>query len=250
MLGVAVLTAIGSTVAPVVVPFVLAFSPAVVAIALAWREKHGSLGRLARSTVKRPQDARWFLVLLGPFVEVMAVVGLAVAMGEPTAGLFDGLLPAALVVPLVVIIPAFTEEVGWRGYALPRLMTVMSPLAASLVLGVAWAAIHLVLYLPGGLDAGAPVLPGQIALVAYSVILTWVYVGTGGSVLVTGLLHATLNGVVPLVWNVDADTASILRACLAAVVAVALIAAGSLRRSQRTHAGNHLPSVEMGDTVT
>ncbi len=91
-------------------------------------------------------------------------------MGEPTTGLFGELTPVALLIPLVVLLPAFAEEVAWRGYAVPRLMGAMSPLRASLVLALPWTIMHLVLQLPGGVNEGAAVWPTVLSLFAYSVV--------------------------------------------------------------------------------
>lgn len=49
----------------------------------------------------------------------------------------------------VPLIPAFLEELGWRGYALPRLLERYSPLVAGLALGAPWSAVHLALHLLG-----------------------------------------------------------------------------------------------------
>ena len=214
-------------------PFVLALGPAFVASGLARAEGGNALGRLWRSVVRRPTDARWYLVLLLPIAWALAVAIVAVAMGEPATDLFDELSPAALIIPLVVLIPAFAEEIAWRGFAVPRLLSVMSPLAASLLLAVPWTAIHLVLLLPGQMNEGSAIFPSVLSLFAYSVILTWIFVGSGGSVLLTGLVHTGLNGVVPLMWGVDADLSWMLRAVIAAVIAVAVVAFGGFRRTAR-----------------
>ena len=79
----------------------------------------------------------------------LGTVAATVALGESTDGLFDTLFPAVLIVPFVVLLPAFTEELAWRGFALPRLMSAMSPLQAALLLAVPWTLIHVVLFLPG-----------------------------------------------------------------------------------------------------
>jgi uncharacterized protein len=212
------------------VPVALAFLPAVIAMALAWREGHGALRRLLHSLTIRPRDRRWYLVLLLPVVWALAVVGIAIVLGQPGTGLFDNLTPTALIVPLVVFLPAVAEELAWRGFAVPRVMVVMSPLRAALVLGLPWALIHVVLQLPGGMNEGTAILPGIVVLFSYSIILTWVYIGTGGSVLMAALVHTGLNGVVPLMSGLDPDVAWELRAVVAALIAAAIVGLGGFRR--------------------
>jgi uncharacterized protein len=232
-LGLAALAAAASSAAPEGVPFLLALGPAVVAALLAFREGRGALRSLRRSLTRRPADRRWYLVVLIPIAWALGVVAVAVVLGEPIDGLFADLSPAALVIPLVVLIPAFAEEVAWRGFALPRLMTVMSPLAASIVLAVPWTVLHLVLHLPGGVNSTAEIWPSVLSLVAYSVVLTWVFVGTGGSVLVTALVHTGLNGTVPLMWGVDPELSWALRAVLAAGIAVVIVLVAGTRLGLR-----------------
>jgi membrane protease YdiL (CAAX protease family) len=229
-LALAGLAGVASGASPGLVPFLLAIGPAFIAVGLAWRERHGAVRRLRQMLTHRPADARWFMVLLIPVGWAFAVVGVAVALGEPTTELFDKLTPTALLIPLVVLLPAFAEEVAWRGYAVPRLTGVMSPLRASLVLAVPWTIMHLVLQLPGGVNEGAAVWPTVLSLFAYSVVLTWVFVGTGGSVLLSALVHTGLNGVVPIMWGVDQETSWALRAVIAAMIALAVVALGGYRR--------------------
>jgi len=233
-LGLAVVGAAATMAAPALVPFLLALGPAAIVVVLAMREGHGALGALKRSLTRRPADRRWYLVLLLPIAWALAVVGVAVVLGEPTEGLFAELTPTALIIPLVVLLPAFAEEVAWRGFAVPRLMTVMSPLRAALLLAVPWTALHLVLHLPGGVNAGAELWPSVLSLFAYSVILTWAFVGTGGSVLITALVHTGLNGTVPLMWGVNAELSWAVRAVIAAVIAIAVVAVAGKRLGART----------------
>ncbi len=237
--GLCLLVAAGSAFASgpmqALVPFVLAFVPAVIAIALAWREGHGALRRLLHSLTIRPRDRRWYLALLLPVVWALAVIGIAIVLGQPGTGLFDSLTPTALIVPLVVFLPAVAEELAWRGYAVPRVMVIMSPLRAALVLGIPWALIHVVLQLPGGINESTAILPGTVTLFSYSIILTWVYVGTGGSVLMTALVHTGLNGVVPLMSGLDPALAWDLRAVVAALIAVAIVGLGGFRRFKDMH---------------
>lgn len=219
-------------VAPQLVPFLLAIGPAIIALAIAWRVGHGSLRNLVRLLWRRPNQLRWYLVLALPIGWALATLAVGMAMGAVASDPFRDAFPAALIVPLVVLVPAFAEELAWRGFAVARLITVMSPLRASLVLAVPWIVMHLVLMLPGGMNEGAELWPTIVSLFAYSVVLTWVFVGTGGSVLVCGLLHAGLNGVVPLMSGMDPDVSWIVRAILAGIVAIAVVGLGGFRSAR------------------
>ena len=222
-----------------VAPFVLALGPLVVAVALAALEGNNALGRLFRTLTTLPANGLWFLVVVLPVVWAMTVVIVAIIMGEDITGLFDGVGLSSLVLLLVVLIPAFAEELAWRGFGVPRLLPFMSPLAAALVLAVPWTIMHLPLSLaPGSVNEGVAVFPGVLALFSYSVILTWIFVGTGGSVLLTGIVHAGLNGVVPLFQNLDPDEAWLWRAIVAAVIAVVVALYGGMRRRTSTSEGS------------
>jgi membrane protease YdiL (CAAX protease family) len=230
--AVASVAVIASGAQPTLLAFALALSPTVIAIALSWRDGHGAMRRLFRQLTVRPVERVWYLALLIPVVSYLAVDAIAVTLGTPAAGLFDDVFPAVLIVPLVVFLPAFAEEIGWRGYALPRTLTAMSPLRAAIVLGIPWALIHIPLSWPGQMNSGIAVWSTLTQVVAYSVILTWVYVGTGGSVLMTGLFHTLLNGLVPLTNGVDPLLAWDIRGVLFPIVAVLIVALGGFRAGQ------------------
>ena len=104
--------------------------------------------------------------------------------------------PGTGFVILATIPLAWFEELGWRRFALDRLLKSRSPLEASLLLGFPWALIHLVIILPGMMSVGAPAIPQTIGLIALSIILTWAYVRSGGSLLAVTLLHGVQNGLV------------------------------------------------------
>ena len=219
-------------------PFVLALGPLVIAVAIAWWEGNDALGRLGRMLTKIPDNVLWFLAIAVPVAWALTVLIVAIFTGEQTEGLFDGVGLSSLLVLLVVLIPAFAEELAWRGFAVPRLLPFMSPLVAALVLAIPWTILHLPLMLvPGGINEELAVFPGVLALFSYSVILTWIFVGSGGSVLLTGLVHAGLNGVVPIFQNLDAEQAWLLRAIVAAVIAILVALFTDVRSRRSVNAG-------------
>ena len=86
------------------------------------------------------------------------------------------------------------EEIGWRGYALDRIQSRFSALSSSLILGMFWACWHIPLWLmPGTSMPSTPFMPFVLALLALSVILTWIYNNTGKSVGASMLTHGTTN---------------------------------------------------------
>jgi CAAX protease family protein len=86
------------------------------------------------------------------------------------------------------------EEVGWRGYALPRLAARFGFAGASVILGVIWACWHLPLFFALGGDTVGQSFPLYLVQVtAVSVAITWLYVRTNGSLLLTMLMHAAIN---------------------------------------------------------
>jgi uncharacterized protein len=233
MLGfalVATVAAVASGADPNLLAFPLAFAPAVIAIALAWREGRGAVRRLLHQLAVLPADPIWYAVLLLPVAAFIAVDVVAVALGEPVAGLFDDLFPRILILPLVVLIPAITEEVGWRGFAVPRALEAMSPLRAAIVLGIPWTLIHIGLFLPGQMNAGAAYWSMATQIMSMSVILVWVYLGTGGSVLMAALVHALFNGLVPISGGVEPELAWAIRGVVWPVIAIAVVAFGGYRR--------------------
>jgi membrane protease YdiL (CAAX protease family) len=219
---------------PNLLAFPLALSPAIIAIGLAWREGGGAVRALLRQVTVRPSRPIWYLALLIPLGAFVAVDVIALALGEPAAGLLDGLFPAVLIVPLVVLLPAFTEELAWRGFALPRAITAMSPLRAALILGVPWTLIHVGLFLPGQMNAGAAYWSMATQIMSLSVVLAWVYLGTGGSVLMVGLLHALFNGLVPITGGVEPELAWTIRGILWPIMAIGVVALGGFRGLERS----------------
>jgi uncharacterized protein len=128
------------------------------------------------------------------------LLGLVLGKPAPPAPPLQVWLSLPLLLAALVI-PAVLEEVGWRGYALPRLQRRVGPLMASLVIGVVWAGMHLPLWLLpdfGFADQSIPLYFAQV--MAISVLLAWLYNAADGSVLLTGTAHAAVNGW-PIPWG-------------------------------------------------
>jgi membrane protease YdiL (CAAX protease family) len=145
------------------------------------------LGRVVRWRV----GARWYAIALAlPAVLALAAAGLHIVLGAQMSVELGGLSVLSFVVFVLIV----GEELGWRGYALPRLLARRSALSASLILGVLWGAWHLpTFFVPGAPQYGLPFSAFVLLTVAYSVVFTWVYLHTRGSVLISTLLHGAIN---------------------------------------------------------
>src|SRR5215207_1205411 len=90
----------------------------------------------------------------------------------------------------------FGEEVGWRGFALPRLQSKFNALGASMILTVFWALWHLPLffYRPGYTAMGFGEIMGWgFSLLTGSILLTWLYNSSKASILICAVFHSTID---------------------------------------------------------
>lgn len=179
--------------------FVGAFGPTLAAVVLTnLRGGKVDLKELLGRLLAWHVGLRWYMVVLFGTVAIgLLTVVLEGLMGGPAPGLSPTVpwhfLPPAFLIGLLVGGP-LNEEVGWRGYALPKLQEGMRALTASLVLGVFWALWHLPLFFVAGTSqADFPFVPFVLWVVALSVLFAWVYNGTGGSLLVVVLAHGAVN---------------------------------------------------------
>jgi CAAX protease family protein len=88
------------------------------------------------------------------------------------------------------------EEFGWRGYALPRLQSHFSALTSSVILGFFWWLWHLPLvFIPGRFmtDNLLLFLALSVEFTLTSILFTWIYNNTNGSILSALLLHTAMN---------------------------------------------------------
>ena len=140
-------------------------------------------------------DVRWYAVaLLIPPVLILAVLFTFRTLVSPV--FTPKLFPLGILFGLV---PGFFEEIGWTGYAFPKMQLKRSALAAGILLGVLWGLWHapVVDYLGAAAPHGMYWLPFFLAFVALvtamRVLIVWVYSNTS-SVLLAQLMHASSTG--------------------------------------------------------
>ncbi len=188
------------------------FGPLVAAVILTGQEsgRAGLRSLLSRILQWRVAPIWYAVALLGPLVITLTAMVLEVALlgvQPPSLGVLIGELPSTVLTLLVnavymLIFVTLSEEVGWRGYALPALQARYSALLASLILGVLWALWHLpVFFNPDTSYINLPFFLFLPFIVLVAVIMTWVFNSTGGSVLVAMFFHAVINSADEL-WKV------------------------------------------------
>ncbi len=111
------------------------------------------------------------------------------------------------------------EEIGWTGFVVPRLRLRYTVLTTGLIVGVPWAAWHLmqILFMCGTFAADVPlplfvtlyILASVAGLTAYRILLVWVYDQTA-SLLVTTLMHASYTACTTMIFATSATGAAFL----------------------------------------
>lgn len=225
------------------------WAPAIAALlAAALTGGRGALRELGSRLVRWRVGWQWYLVVIvGPAVFSLVVAGVYVMFGgswaeaAPLAIREGPLLLLPLFLAILTLTDGLGEELAWRGFALPRLLTRYNALVASVVLGVIWALWHLPLvWTEGSVMYQRPVWLLLVDITAKSVLFTWVFLHTRGSVLIAMLFHGATN--LFIVSPAVASTGDLTLPLLAAVakwvlvVVVVVVAGPGLARGPRPEA--------------
>jgi membrane protease YdiL (CAAX protease family) len=138
-------------------------------------------------------NAGWYLFGLAPLAIALAVAGLYAFRTGTAPGIGTGIAGSTLLSMLVFhsIQGATGEELGWRGLALPGLQKRYSALLSAVILGLVISGWHSILHLVS--PVGVPEWQFWLIMVCYSVLVTWAYNNTGGSLLIVSLFHFAFN---------------------------------------------------------
>lgn len=235
---------------PPVLPILVGYGFVVAAlVATGITEGRDGVRALLRRFLVWRVGLRWYaVVLLGAAVVDLAAIALHLVLGgalpdfaHPFA---TRILPPGVslwaVAPLFLLWGALTngEEIGWRGYALPRLQAAHGALVASLVIGVVSAFWHVPKFLTAGSAQDYPPWLFLVDSVAKAVLLTWVFNSTRGSLLMVTLFHASMNTAsvfLPMLPAATGEARPIMISIgLHAVAAVAVVVATGAARLSRS----------------
>ena len=183
-------------------PVIVVFIPTVTAVILIRVSAGlGQASHLLFSGAAWRVSLLWTVTSLGLALVLrvgVSVVGTVVISDyEFHPGVFTPLLAGILVF-------AAGEEIGWRGFGLPALLARgYSPLAATAMLGVPWALLHLPLARAGSLNEGWSMWALFLFMMAMSVLVSWVYLASGFSITSAVLFHGGQNVLAVLNDGID-----------------------------------------------
>ena len=174
------------------------FAPALVAMLLTVvRDGSTALRELLGRVVAWSIDVRWyaFAILYFPVVKIVVALANRVMVGS-WPQFSNETLPIMLIATVLSTPVQAGEEIGWRGFLLPRLTARAGLPAASVIVGVIWAAWHLPFFFITGTDKTGQSFPVYGAsVVALSVAMAFLYWRTRGSLFLTMVMHAAVNNI-------------------------------------------------------
>ena len=179
------------------------FAPSLVALGLIARhEGRAGMQALLRRVLDSGAAARWYLFAIGYVAAIKLTVAVVYRLGTGSWPAFGSEPWYVIAAAIVISTPLQAgEEIGWRGYALPRLAARLGLARASLVLGLIWGVWHLPLFFVPGLGHYGQSFPlFVLGTTALSVAMAWLYANTNGSLLLAMLMHSAVNqtiGIVP-----------------------------------------------------
>ena len=160
--------------------------PAIVSIALA--HFTGGIRPFLHDTFDWHMDLKWVLLAFG--------IALGARLAMSLLALLTGAIPSIVMsaanpaIVIVIYLFALLEEMGWRGFAVRRLILDHSPIAVLLVTGIPWSIIHIFFYLSQGADL-ATLAQVFVLNFALTTMVTWVYLRGGRKLWVGVILHGS-----------------------------------------------------------
>jgi membrane protease YdiL (CAAX protease family) len=195
--------------------------PALAAVAVALA--NGTTDKLIAGYLRWPVGLQWWLLALltVPAIYLGATFIHRLLTGKLSTPLFHRPSQGWRMLLLGQLYVVNSEEVGWRGFALPLLITHFGSLGGTLILGPIWALWHLPMFRVSDSNQQGSFLRFAYVLTASSVIMTVTYTGSGGSILPAMLFHAAVN-VMNFVMNIPPEVDRIIE-IIYLLVALALL---------------------------
>jgi uncharacterized protein len=199
---------------------------------------------LVAATFRWKVNPIWYVAAIGvPFATQLVSILLNPLFGS-AAPAWGNIPPLMEILPMVALFAVFSgplgEEIGWRGFALPKLLETRSALAASLIVGSVWAVWHLPLILVGDFTAYGAFMP-VIAAFAF----TWISQNAKGSVLLAILMHASYQNSVRYLGKVFTDGDHVQQQWLGVGIWIVIIAAILLAYGAKSFVARRQKRIEL-----
>ncbi|PKP36174.1 MAG: hypothetical protein CVT98_08775, partial [Bacteroidetes bacterium HGW-Bacteroidetes-15] len=168
------------------------FVPSIAGIALTgYYDGRSGVRNLLKSSVRFGFSAKWYFLILASalFIALVSILIYTSLGNDFDFSQFALQLPTLL--PLIILGP-LSEEFGWRGFALKRMLKFTSPNFASIIIGLVWSLWHLPLFYMLGTsqyEFGLPFIVFLISVTSTSFAYTYFYIKTNASLLSSIFLH-------------------------------------------------------------
>lgn len=139
----------------------------------------------------------WLTALLLPIAVAIMAVGLFILSGGKIDLKVISYLPIVFLLRNIFSLStgSIGEEAGWRGFALPQLQSQWGALKASFIIGFFWATLHIPVWTLKGFNE-VEITSLIISVLCLSLLFTWIYNTTRGSLLIVALMHNIINAIV------------------------------------------------------
>jgi hypothetical protein len=214
--------------------YLAVYAPALSALLLtAVLGGRAALQKLLGRLLPRQAAVLWCLIILIAYPVAGIIAGeIAMLFGGPPVRFPNWLHFYASLLPALFVDPGpLGEELGWRGFALPRMLKRWPPLKASLILGLIWGFWHLPAFFVAGLPQTRLALPALLlGTLTISVIDTWIFLRSNGSLLPMIVVHLMTNHC----FKMLGDSFGVVGA-VGVVCAAAIVFSGGLRATSPAH---------------
>ena len=184
-------------------------------------------------------DIRWYAIAILPAPIIAAGILFALSLTSPL--LVTDNKTAVVLGGLGAAVTTILEEIGWTGFAVPRLRRRHSVPMTGLIVGMLWGLWHFLqqIFVSGTYAGGIPLLvflmlsvfAAVASLTAYRVLMVWVYDRTG-SLFVTTLMHGMLTAST-IFWFTPIATGGAFLADVWLVAAVMWLVVGAVAVAER-----------------
>jgi len=183
-----------------------AFGPSLAGLlSIIFKSGKDGLQKLWRQLIFWRVPWQWYAIsLAGPPLLMLIALGIHILLGGEGL-IFNDPTELYRVIPVFLLVFFFSvlgEEIGWRGFTLPFLQERFNAMQSSVILGFIWALWHLPLWwIPGDFHQQLPLIWFIIQTMTITILYTWIFNATDGSLLIILLLHTASNtafGVLPM----------------------------------------------------